>query len=140
MLSSIVLKSTSAMHKWVHSFAMCVVLLHAIGGCCLHHDHAPCLDWSEDGDILSGYTLPDDMELCSSIQCPAECHEGECAFVVVGPRRVVKPVTDSIRPAVVGVQPHIVPLVRTTGPAREAPPPDCGPPLRLHLLNQVLLT
>lgn len=140
MLNAIIVNPKSSMHKLMHTLATCMLLLHALGGCCWHHDHDMCLGCSEDSVspiVTSGGTNAEgDCEFC---QCQTECDEDECAFVTSRLRSVVKAVGGSCPSAGVCAQVFVTPSAMRARHALCGPLHSSSPPLRLHLLNQVLL-
>jgi hypothetical protein len=131
------------MHRIVHSLAACVVLLHILGGCCWHHAHAEstgCCEHSshpaEANDLAEG---DQDCTGQGSHHSKDGCHEAGCVFVAPELRGVVI-VVRSVQ-GLSGPCPDVFAAASTIS-GRDplgVPPSGSGPPLRLHLLNQVLL-
>jgi hypothetical protein len=143
MMGSTVLNRESPMHGFIHHLALALVLFHMTAGCCLHHAHAECLAGCQDSPHWSGCCSEDE----DHHPCPAEkphrhsteCDGGECVFVV--------PETDSLVKLIGPFHPLVAVFADRSGAtptamARLLPTwlePSRSPPLRLHLLNQVLL-
>jgi len=134
------------MHGLLHKLAMGVVLLHTLGGCCVHHAHAAAPECCQD----KGHDHTADHDAChggGESCCPndkdaphsGECDESQCVFVVPetgGAARLVGPLCTD---AVVSV-PAVAVSAESPAPSWFRPLSCCRrPPTRLHLIFQVLL-
>ena len=153
-----VFKSDSSLRRLVLGLAFVAVLFHAVGGCCCHHVHA------DAGFFTSGLsTLDSRLSTQTACDChrhvdkgtlqedhgddgqPADhrhdddCGEGSCDFVVPESNDTIvcNPVLS-----------HTVAIIHTlaaSGPSLlvnrsfDLPSARSSPPLRLHLLNQIML-
>jgi hypothetical protein len=139
------------MHKLIHNMTMCIVLCHLLAGCCWHHAHAAEDEfWHHARGTMAAadaHTVSDEHGECvdhrndqpDSSGRRRTCHEGHCVFVVPvidGTSRLVGQVSLLARPAVTDVV--SVPTSCALESCRR-PLHKSGTPLRLHLLNQILL-
>ncbi len=134
------------MHKTVHTLTMLLMLYHVLVGCCWHHAHAESPTSRADGSLNTACCGHDHGEHHDG-QEPADrphqqdgdCDDGMCFFVVPqadgGAELVDKPA-----PATgLCLDLHRQSRSSRGWPPNEAPPPSGIPPLRLHLVNQILL-
>jgi len=132
----------------MHNVAMYLVLTHMLVGCCWHHAHAEhvacCQEHSdavffhrhEDGDHDTGdHDCPHHDSPCHQ----NGCDEGECVFVVPEVDTTVKLIDGGHPLAIAPMEPFSGGSAKYPSASPEAPPPSNPPPLRLHLMNQVLL-
>ncbi len=136
MLNAIIFNSNAMTHRLVRGFAMCIVLLHVAGGCCWHHDHAPCLCQCED-ERATGTNECDESACGEFHQCHDGCDDEECDFVRCRLRSVVK--TGGVLPPLAVVTMPVCVAPSTVRAPFDAPHLNSSPPLRLHLLHQILL-
>ena len=146
------------MHKLVHNLALSMVLYHLMVGCCCHHAHADesgphhdelaasCCSHHGHGHSGHGHSghgpqsegEPSDPADGSDRE-HGGCDDTRCVFVVPnagGAIRLVGPVNPL---ALLGFAPQPTAAVFATSFSRETPQPAVALPLRLHLLNQILL-
>ncbi len=131
-----------AMHRIVHSLAMSLVLYHVLVGCCWHHAHAESAEPS--GETLQSPTCcqhhHEDGREPADLPHPHDggCDGESCDFVVPhidGPPQLDETAVASL--VDLDLASRIQPSSGALG--SEIPPPGGLPPLRLHLLNQILL-
>ena len=116
------------------------VVFHILGGCCWHHAHADCASCCEDEQRPAGTNgRANGSSTCEIHHSEDDCDEGDCAFIAAGSRSVVKAVGGLVASAVVYTHTFVAASTTTPHSARESPSPSSSPPLRLHLVNQVLL-
>jgi hypothetical protein len=133
--------------RLVQGLAFAAVLFHAVGGCCCHHAHAESLACQTEAahDCHRHADKGTCQENHGEDGRPAEhrhgdgCGEGPCVFVVPESNGtlVYKPV---LSPTAAIIQTDTTSLSsclldRFFG----SPHARSSPPLRLHLLNQILL-
>lgn len=141
-----VLQPETLMYRLVGTLALAAVLAHTTFGCCLHHAHAEAV--TGDGECASGAGgCGDEHSGHTDCACPhgrepshGPCDRGQCSFVqpevTGGPR--VSSERQPLAPA--------TSFPETTGTASrntidtiDRRRVGCCEPVRLHLLNQVLL-
>jgi len=130
-----------SMQAFVASLTAAMLLLHAVLGCCWHHAHR-CehrLASAQPADCC--HHLPQDGDgqpENNPHSCPGEC-EGSCVYVVPGKVQIEAPQWTSID--FLAVLPLLAdePWEAATSWEAACSVPDFAPPLRRHLLHQVLL-
>ncbi len=134
------------MHKLVHNLTMILVLYHVVVGCCWHHGHVESPAPSVGGPINTACCGHDhdghhdgQNPADHSHQQGGECDDGMCFFVVPqvdgGAMAVDRPAFSINLGSNLSRQEGASPRC----PLSEPPPPAGIPPLRLHLVNQILL-
>lgn len=135
------------MRKIVHSLTLLLVLYHTLVGCCWHHahgegqatradssHHVACCGHSHEGhDHGRDPSNPPDGN-------DSGCDHGPCVFLVP-PTGDGVGMTDQVA-AGKGLCVDLFHggiLPADCCDISESPPPSGGPPLRLHLVNQILL-
>lgn len=135
------------MRKIVHSLTLLLVLYHSLVGCCWHHAHgeeqAPRTDASDDvtccGHSHQGHDHGREPSEAPS-RNDTGCEHGKCVFFVP-PTADVAGIADSVATSN-GLYSDVLQdgIVRSKcSDVRESPPCSARPPLRLHLVNQILL-
>ena len=157
-LASKVFQPDSLLQRLVLGLALAAVLFHAVGGCCCHHAHA--------GFFTPGFSTLD-PGLSTLPQAACDCHrhvdkgtyqenhgeagqpaahrhgdgcdKGPCDFVVPESNGIIvcKPVL-SLTAAIIHTDTIALPSLLVNR-SFDSPSARSGPPLRLHLLNQILL-
>lgn len=131
------------MYALWHRLAMCVVLLHTLGGCCWHHVHAGSHACLGQGRALAtcdqGQHDDDEGSHHHPRRSPGGCHEPGCAFVVPEFRPLIT-LLSRLQP----LPSASTDLSTAVSAALSHPPLDApglvgSPSLRLHLVKQVLL-
>lgn len=134
------------MHKTVHSLTMLLVLYHLLVGCCGHHAHADSRKASIEASPYTaccghGHREHNDGQEPASSEHSHEsgCDEDVCHFVVpqAGGGAVL-----AVQSAAANCLCSVLPALEhlSSSYLASAPPPPAGiPPLRLHLVHQVLL-
>jgi hypothetical protein len=147
MVVPLALLRETTMKRLVHNLALSALLLHMLGGCCLHHAHAEChgecgesepepacceCEAHHRGDHVSHDAGP-------VPQHQHGCQVGMCDFVVPAAGNTNLPRGDSTA-AFLSVN------LGSHGGASAAPTSrndgfldDLAPPCRVHLMKQVLL-
>jgi hypothetical protein len=131
------------MQAFVSSLTAALLFIHTVFGCCWHHAHGCQLgaavavtsgakcghQHQHDGDG------PHDEKPCG---CKIEC-QGSCIYVV--PQKVTVQAPEWVGIDLVAVLPSLAEHGMGTAASWEAgwSAPDLAPPLRRHLLHQVLL-
>ena len=140
MLKPLVFNSQSSMHRFVHALAVCMVLFHLVGGCCWHHDHDECLRCCKDEGrtvaTLDRVVGDSDYEFH---HCHTDCDEEDCAFAAARSRRVVTVAGNLLAWGIVNTE--VLRATSDMAPCHsfDGPPPGSSPPLRLHLIHQIIL-
>jgi len=129
------------MQAFVASLTAALLVIHTVFGCCWHHVHhcehaaaaaqaAECCHHPQHGG--------DSKQPDKPCNCKIEC-EGTCIYVV--PQRVKVEVPQGIAIDLVAVLPSFADRQIETAASWQAgwSLPDLAPPLRTHLLHQVLL-
>lgn len=125
------------MRKPLHGMMLAFVLFHILGGCCWHHEDA------ETGRHDHAYTHKTgnghQEKPAEESRIPHEgCgHQGACFFVV--PQSVGQNVPMGYFPLAVVVCADVTPNLLSGKTLCEVFAWGTGPPLRLHLMHQVLL-
>jgi len=129
------------MQAFVASLTAALLFIHTVFGCCWHHAH-PCEQIS---------TMAQPATCCHHHQhnsdskqgekpgkCKVEC-EGTCTYVL--PQRVQIEAPQWVAIDLLAVLPSLAECPLEVGSSREVLTllPDWAPPLRTHLLHQVLL-
>ncbi len=138
------------MHKLVHNLTMFVVLYHLLVGCCCHHAHGVDTGhWHDAGG--SRCVSVADEERDSHRDCDHHsgepdsggqrrgCHEEHCVFVVLVTDGATRLVGQSYFPTSPGATFTSVVFSSPVQQACRSLPHPCITPLRLHLMNQILL-
>jgi hypothetical protein len=123
-------------------------LLHFALGCCAHHAHAAdeasllaCT--AHDNHDHSGHRHDQPAshdESTDDSQCPSEhCDDGHCVFVLCGKTVLVKAIFIAVLPPLDADLTSHTTLCSQTIAKAIASAESIAPPLRAHLLNQVLL-
>jgi len=129
------------MHGLLHNLALGVVLLHILGGCCVHHAHAGSPDCCRDE------RHHDDADGHGEQGCPTDgadphpdgCDRSPCVFIVPETGGAAKLLGPLCADAAVST-PAVAVLLESPIASCFRPPSCCGrPSARLHLIHQVLL-
>jgi len=124
------------MHGLLHKLAMGAVLIHALGGCCVHHTHAPSPDCCRG----EHHHHAADHHGHSEHGCPGDrCDESRCVFIVPETDRAAKLLGPLCADAAVPIP--AVAVSPESPIASCSCPPSCSgkPSARLHLIHQVFL-
>jgi hypothetical protein len=131
------------MQAFLNSLTAALLFIHAVFGCCWHHAHA-C-----GKDCASAVTKPapcchhhqrcdDGKQPERPCKCNFEC-EGTCTYIL--PQKVKVDAPQSITLDLLAVLPSLADRQIEAASSWETVSslPDWAPPLRTHLLHQVLL-
>jgi hypothetical protein len=142
------------MQRVTRFIAFGAVLWHMLAGCCGHHAHAECPGdchrqaeavedcCDHDHDCHAKRLDNSDDHHPAPLKPhhhPSDCHDGPCVFVL--PEIGQAGNFCEVSPAIVGICPQESSVSGEVSMARPAdlPPPVSGPPLRLHVLQQIFL-
>ena len=128
-------------------FTALTLAFHVLVGCCAHHDHSArdsafsaqevSLHRHSHGDEACEHQHHGDSEESGPCEPKQECNGDECVVVIdSGPSSSIVKHWDSV------VAVHAPTSVKATDDCQSYAVEalhECGPPLRAHLLNQVLL-
>ncbi|NUQ61924.1 MAG: hypothetical protein HUU20_05525 [Pirellulales bacterium] len=141
------------MYRLLHSIAMVAVLAHMVFGCCLHHAHGSCGTSFGDASFAAQSAGPHGLRSPAVVEhTGCHCHAADCLSHENAPEHkgcderdcvFIKPDDSSsgdlFAPSIDGLFP--APLAAHAGQSLRVPcqPVAIPSPLRLHLMNQVLL-
>jgi len=130
------------MQAYLNSLTAALLFIHTAFGCCWHHAHACGKECSLSVRPAScchhHQHRGDSKQPERPCKCKVEC-EGTCTYIV--PQKVTIEAPQSIAMDLLAVLPSLAARALETTASHEAgcPLPDLVPPLRTHLLHQVLL-
>ncbi|MGD9645610.1 MAG: hypothetical protein AB7U73_07855 [Pirellulales bacterium] len=141
------------MHAFVSSLISATLLLHAVLGCCWHHEHVPAVGCQSANNVVGSHRHPADADHgcgCnhqsggqheSEEPCPGDSHcQGVCTYLPPQKTSFEIPLTVTPLAIVASIDPladcssAAVPSWLDALFCTAAPPP-----VRLHLAQQVLL-
>ena len=134
----------SPMQRIVHNLAMTVVLYHLLVGCCGHHAHWDIsTPTSDDLDAAACCCHEHGDDQRSHGEAPSQkgggCDGVKCVFVAPQVEGRAHSVDQPPGASLVRLERAFRILPSPSEQAHEFPPPGGVPPIRLHLVLQVLL-
>jgi hypothetical protein len=127
------------MQAFIASLTAALLFIHSVFGCCWHHAHCSTVAVSESAHCCHHHQHDSDSRPQQKpCKCTVEC-EGACIYVA--PQKVKVEAPQWITIDVLAVLPSLASGQIEAASSREAVSslPDLVPPLRTHLLHQVLL-
>lgn len=130
------------MRRLAHKITVLLVLYHATVGCCWHHAHAAPLEPGRAGVKCCDHKHGHNEEQAPTPQPhpPGGGCDGEnCDFVIPQVDAGTELVEQSASTDALCCKPSCATCACAKPLSHESPPPVGRPPLRLHLMNQILL-
>jgi hypothetical protein len=130
------------MHATLSSLTAGLVFIHAVFGCCWHHAHR-CEEQAESALAVAAHCCPkhedDAAEQPSPCDCRVECG-GSCTYLPPEKVRIDAPqLALGLEVAVITPTAADAFMLPVSWSSSRAGPPNGAPPLRLHLVHQLML-
>jgi hypothetical protein len=130
---------TAPMQAFVASLTAALLFIHTVFGCCWHHAQCSTAGVCEPAHCCHHHQHDSDgQQQERPCKCTVEC-EGTCIYVV--PQKVTVEAPDRVAIDVLAVLPSLADCQIEAAVCWEGitSPTDLAPPMRTHLLHQVLL-